>query len=290
MLGQAMELGVRPNENSNLKRFLDFVARNFRSNGEFNVVGYSKFSGASDSKSQTVHNTCFALLAFLVNRNVVKDFSTYEAQIARSLEYIEGRLNIDNYAASICAYTLALANQTKKSGKLLTQLDLKAKTDSVTKYWDLDNDKVAPYSTRVVIAGYVARAYMYLNRRQEAKPIIKWLMKNRNANGGFSDSYSTVVGMEALAEMAYRTKTVEPNMNITIINESGHNETHHITPSTAATAKFIEMPRKTLSARIEAEGSGYALVTTYFEYTKTVETISKVFDLYITPIKEGNNE
>lgn len=282
-----MQLGVRSDERGNLKRYLDFVARSFNSNGAFNVVGYSKFSGGSNTQSQTVHYTCFALIAFLVNRNMVDNFSTYENQISKSFSYVEGRLSVDNYAASICAYALALDDR-PASGRLLTQLDLKGRTDGVTKYWDLDDNVSAPHSTRVVIAGYIARAYMHLNRMDKAKPIIKWLMKQRNANGGFSDTYSTVVGMEALAEMALRTRTVDPNMKIKITNERGQSETRQITPSNAVSAQLIEMPKRTLNAMIEAEGTGYALVTTYYEFTKTVENISNVFDLHVSPYKEGN--
>lgn len=264
------------------------MAQNFNPTGEYFVTGYAKFSSESDAKSNLVHNTCFALLALLINRNLEDNFEIYQTQILKSINYVKGNMAVDNYAASICAYAFALANEGNEG--FINALEKEKVTDSEITYWQLNEKHEGNQNIREVIAGYVARAYLHVNDTLKAKPIIKWLIKQRNANGGFSGTYSNVVCMEALSAMAMQFNSAEQNMKIKIENKDGTSKKHHINSSNALELKLIEMPKNTLNVTIEAEGTGYALISTYYEFTKTVDSISNYFDLQVTPSKANKDE
>lgn len=286
-----MQLGVNPEKKRNLIKYLNFLSKNFDINGTFGIKGYAKESYTSKNTSKAIHFTCFAVLAFSINQDFLgDDFKPYLNQINESLNYVQDELGMDNYASSICAYALAIDNRTEKSVTLLEQLDKGGRTNVDTKFWNLDDTmNYTDNHTSELIAGYTAKAYLYHNNIEKAKPIVKWLMKQRNPNGEFSDSYSTVIAMEALAELAARTKYAKNNMKIKLISEKGYDKDVSITQNNNATAKFVEMPN-TVNLTIIAEGTGYALVTTFYEYTKPVNNVSDDFELFVALSKLNTEE
>lgn len=287
-LGQAMQLGVNPNEKRNLIKYLDFLSKNFDINGTFVIKNYAKVSSNSKPSSKAIHFTCFAVLAFSINQDFLgDDYKPYLNQINESLNYVQDQLGMDNYASSICAYAFAISDRTNASLILLEQLDKGGRTNVDTKFWNLDDTMNDTDShTRELIAGYTAKAYLYHNNIEKAKPIVKWLMKQRNSNGEFSDSYSTVIAMEALAELAARTKYAKNNMLIKVISEKGYSNDVSITQNNMAIANFMEMPN-TLNLTVVAKGTGYALVTTFYEFTKPVNNVSDIFELFVKLSKQN---
>lgn len=45
-------------------------------------------------------------------------------------------------------------------------------------------------------------------------PILKWLLNQRNSEGGFEGTQDTIVGIDALARMAAKIVSKENNVNI----------------------------------------------------------------------------
>ena len=79
-------------------------------------------------------------------------------------------------------------------------------------YWmtsSKESPSDAPWSHQAVSFDIEATAYMlmtYVLRGQvtQALPIMRWLIRQRNSNGGFSSTQDTVIGLEALAMIGSR--------------------------------------------------------------------------------------
>ena len=55
----------------------------------------------------------------------------------------------------------------------------------------------------------------------DSVPVVRWLLEQRNANGGFISTQDTVVGLAALARFARYTRSASTEMSIDITYEGG---------------------------------------------------------------------
>lgn len=56
----------------------------------------------------------------------------------------------------------------------------------------------------------------------ELLPIVKWLLNQRNDQGGFEGTQDTIVGIEALANFAAKIATKENRVNINVTVSDGN--------------------------------------------------------------------
>ena len=59
-----------------------------------------------------------------------------------------------------------------------------------------------PHAATVEMTAYALLAYAQKNQVQEGIPIMKWLVSQRNGNGGFASTQDTVIGLQSLAAFA----------------------------------------------------------------------------------------
>lgn len=55
----------------------------------------------------------------------------------------------------------------------------------------------------------------------ECLPIVKWLLNQRNDQGGFEGTQDTIIGIEALADFAVKIATKECNLKIDVNTSNG---------------------------------------------------------------------
>lgn len=77
----------------------------------------------------------------------------------------------------------------------------------------------------VEITSYGLLALIEANQFSDGLPYFRWLLSQRNDQGGFEGTQDTVVGLQALARFAERISS--KNNNVQIVVKSGQaNETH----------------------------------------------------------------
>lgn len=126
----------------------------------------------------------------------------YRNTINKAVDYIvrniEG-LN-DTYALSLCAYALNLAKHPYETSAF-NFLESMAMTKQGVKWWskpipkdDKNPHYSLPRSVDVEMTSYALLSYLRRNLVADAIPVMKWLVKQRNTEGGFaSTQVSTII-------------------------------------------------------------------------------------------------
>lgn len=72
-----------------------------------------------------------------------------------------------------------------------------------------------PNGVSVEMTAYAMLTYLERGLVQDALPIMKWLVSQRNGEGGFASTQDTVIGIFALAKLAERITS--PNVNVQVV-------------------------------------------------------------------------
>lgn len=127
----------------------------------------------------------------------------------------------DPYSIAIVSYALHLANHPSKD-QAFHLLEQKAQGNGELKWWSKPipkDDKnpwyfEVPNGVSVEMTAYAMLTYLEKGLVQDALPIMKWMVSQRNSEGGFASTQDTVIGIYALAKLAERISS--PNVNINV--------------------------------------------------------------------------
>ena len=72
-------------------------------------------------------------------------------------------------------------------------------------------------STSVEMTAYMAATLVMLGREKEALPIIKWLGKQRNSQGGFLSTQDTVVALQAISLYSQKVSGIPMKMTVKVM-------------------------------------------------------------------------
>lgn len=118
----------------------------------------------------------------------------------------------DLYALSICTYVLNLAKHPYETNAFYA-LESKASMEGDIKWWSKPIAKYdknpwhsLPRSVDVEMTSYALLTYLRRNLFAESMPIMKWLVKQRNSEGGFA---STQVNLYIYIYMLFVTRKRE---------------------------------------------------------------------------------
>ncbi len=123
-------------------------------------------------------------------------------------------------------------------------------------------DQMLP-SLDIEATGYAALALIESNDRVNAAQAAKWLVGQRNSQGGFGTTQDTVVALQALTEYATLGAT-DTNMTVTITAGSVTEEIQ-ITPENFDVTQVVEIPANA-SVQVKAVGKGEAVVQGVLRY------------------------
>ena len=201
-----------------IDKALEYVVSNQLENGQFKQTGRL----FHPSHQNDVGFTAFALLALLEDKVRAvcylklkgkenyfflflfvhfQEFSNkYKSVIEKGLKYLDDNIDKENdtYALAIAALALKKADNPAFS-KLMTKLEGLAKEENGQKWWTKSSKD---HSNDIEITAYILEAYTYTEPAGKLIPIIKWLVGQRNSNGGFDSTQDTVVGLQALIRFA----------------------------------------------------------------------------------------
>lgn len=121
----------------------------------------------------------------------------YRNTINRGVDYIARNIEDldDIYALSLCTYVLNLARHPYEE-IAFNLLESKAMTKDDMKWWSkpLPKDDKNPWfntltrSVDVEMTSYTLMTYLNRNLVSDSIPVMKWMVKQRNPEGGFSST------------------------------------------------------------------------------------------------------
>ncbi|XP_016940135.3 CD109 antigen isoform X6 [Drosophila suzukii] len=248
---------------------LDFLVSKQKETGEFPEVG-KLFDNANQN---ALALTSFVLLAFFENHELT---SKYQSTIEKAVRYVaeEADKTDDQYSLAIAAVALQLAKH-PQAEKVLAKLENMARNENDRRWWSKAPESTGeegrffhwkPRSNDVEITSYVLLALLEKDPAEKSLPIIKWLISQRNSNGGFSSTQDTVIGLQALTKFAYKTGSGSGSMDIEFAPAGGSKDTIKVNPENSLVLQTHVLPKDTRKLDFTAKGTGSAMVQLSYRY------------------------
>ncbi|XP_041450764.1 CD109 antigen isoform X1 [Drosophila obscura] len=245
---------------------LDFLASKQRETGEFPELG-KLFDSANQNELAL---TAFVLLAFFENQELIPK---YQSAVDKGVRYVAEQVDQteDQYALAIAAVALQLA-QHPQAEKVLAKLEGEAHQENDRKWWSKAAEQPTPStvwrprSNDVELTAYVLIALLEQSPAETSLPIVKWLIGQRNSNGGFASTQDTVVGLQALTKFAQKTGSGTGTMAIDFVPSNGTRSTIKVQPANALVLQTHVLPRSTRQVEFTARGTGSAMVQLSYRY------------------------
>ncbi|XP_035207333.1 ovostatin-like isoform X2 [Stegodyphus dumicola] len=173
------------------------------------------------------------------------------------------------YAGFLYTYAETLAGKTEEARKRISRLRERANvTDGVEYYPNVNGSQ----SINLETAAYAVLAILKSGgNAADALPIVRYMTQNLNLRGGFVSTQDTCVGLEALSEIA--KLIFKDTLDITLTVTGGLEKTIKLTEEDKLVVKRNRISEVPSEVKVEATGSGCALIQKTLLYnTKTPPT------------------
>ncbi|XP_013779799.1 CD109 antigen-like [Limulus polyphemus] len=270
-----------------IEQSLKWLSQQQMSDGSFNEPGEVHFKRMQGGAGKGIALTAYVLIAFLENQaqqsysNIIKAAERYLIQQLPVL--------LDPYSLSIVTYALHLSDNSAKDEAFQKFLSLAEKQGDFL-YWkgseplidttDKHSDHFfLPDSMDIEVTAYALLTYTLRAEIGKAVSIMRWLVSQQNENGGFSSTQDTVIGIQALGQLAARIVTSTISVNVTFRHGNGVTRTMNISSSNAVILQSIELPKTTRYVELEPTGFGIALVQVSWAFNLAVSAEHSPFSL-----------
>ncbi len=225
----------------------------------------------------------------------------------RAIAYLEGRVSgiDDSYALALTTYALELA-KSAVAPQAMTKLMEVAIEDENGLHWSNGSGEPRPYeqgagvqavppalepqpdvmppidimsSLDIEATGYATLALIESGDRVDASRSAKWLVGQRNSQGGFGSTQDTVVALQALTEYSTMSAT-DTDMTVTLKAGSMTKDVR-ISPDNFDVTQLVEVPAG-VSVEVSAKGKGEAVVQGVLRYNlPEAQKVASVFDIRV---------
>ncbi|XP_023305796.2 CD109 antigen-like isoform X4 [Lucilia cuprina] len=242
---------------------LQYVVSTQLENGQFKQTG-RLFHPAHQND---VGFTAFALLAFLEDM----DYSNkYKSEVEKGIKYLVDNIEkeSDTYALGLAVVVLKKV-QHPSADKLMEKLEKLAHEENGVKWWTKSSKD---HNNDIEITAYILEAYVYTEPAGKLLPIIKWLIGNRNSNGGFDSTQDTVVGLQALIKFAEKyIAGADGKMTIKFEAQDGEGKettkgSFSVDKENSLILQTHVLPKSSRQITLEANGEGSSLVQLSYRY------------------------
>ncbi|XP_053673861.1 thioester-containing protein 1 allele R1-like [Anopheles nili] len=256
--------------------------------GSFPEVGTICHKDMQGGSGSGIALTAYTVVAFLASAELGEK---YKPTINKALAYIQDHISElnDIYAHSLVAYALQIADHSLKT-EVLASLRTKAKQEGDYLWWSkpiVESSKSdefrcwhRPCSVDVEMSAYGLLATLKAYDMLEGLPIMKWLVSQRNDMGGFQSTQDTVVGLQALAEIAAQLSSSEANISVKVTLPSGIEKHVTVDRDNVLVLQKHELPEETKDVEMMATGAGCALFQLSYKYNIKKEDSSPRFTLH----------
>uniref|UniRef100_A0A8C8CWS4 Alpha-2-macroglobulin-like n=1 Tax=Oncorhynchus tshawytscha TaxID=74940 RepID=A0A8C8CWS4_ONCTS len=281
-----------------------FVLRSFGKAKSFIYIDPVKIEQTKTwLESQQGEHGCFIRLGKLFNNRMkggVTDEVTLTAYITasmlelnmsdpvvyRSLSCLRNSTSdlSNTYTTALLAYTFTLAGDMETRAQLLQHLDTIALQEGGVLHWTQTSSETSA-SLAVEISSYVLLASLSASPLSTtdlgyASRIVRWLVRQQNAYGGFSSTQDTVVALQALALYSTRVYSREGASTVTVHSPSGAQHLFEVNQNNKLLYQERALQDTEGKYSVEVKGSACASVQVS-EYTPPNTNVQDM-DLYIT--------
>jgi CD109 antigen len=188
---------------------------------------------------------------------------------SKAIAYLENNVDglTDPYSLSLLSYSLYKAGSAKVD-MVLNKLDSKSRQEAGMQYWEQPTPTPAantkawkpPHrqgkAVNIELAAYAILVKTERTGIVSALPTVRWLSSQRNANGGFSSTQDTVMGLQALSSFAGLALT-STDMDVSVT--AGDNSYSYSVDSTNnLILQTRQLSPDVKTVRIAASGKGIA--------------------------------
>ncbi|XP_046483767.1 CD109 antigen isoform X3 [Neodiprion pinetum] len=267
-----------------IKEALQWLTTNQSPNGSFPEVGKVSHRDMQGGAAKGLALTAFTLVAFLENRDYFEEYSNV---VNKGVDYIVRNLEglDDVYSLCLCTYVLNLAKNPYED-TAFNRLESKAKQSGDYMWWSkpIPEDNKNPWyslpsSVDVEMTSYALLTYLRRNMVADSLPIMKWLVSQRNADGGFASTQDTVIGIYALSKLSEKISSKNSNIAISFVYEDGGQSNININPGNNMILQKHMLPRKTREVNLTATGTGFAIIQVSYSYNLNVTGAWPLFTL-----------
>lgn len=262
------------NEDRVINDALEWLSANQAVNGSFPEVGKVSHTDMQGGSAKGIPLTAYVLLAFLEN----KAQSRFGSAMTKAVDFLVRQLPSlsDPYALAVVTYALHLAENPSRD-TAFDMLQAAANDTGEFKSWAKprsERDRSNPWSGQtqsvdVEMTAYALLTYLQRGLVTEALPVMRWMVAQRNSNGGFASTQDTVIGLYALAKLSEKITVPNTNINVKIKHDTGA-ETFSLTRDNAMVLQKFKLPPKTTQVEISAVGSGFAIIQVSRSYNLNV--------------------
>lgn len=255
-----------------VKEALDFLKNVQSSNGSFPEVGHVSHKDMQGGSSKGIALTAYTLITFLENKDLNNE---YQETINKALNYVVKNFDQldDNYSLAIATYALQLAKHEAKDS-FLAKLKSKAESKDGMVYWQKaqpPTDETNPWmyrpnSVNVEMSAYALQSYIEAGRDTESVPIMKWLVTQRNENGGFQSTQDTVVGLQALSKLATKIYVPNSEIQISVKSPDANPKTININSANSLILQKHELSPNARHFEVSANGNGFSILQISYRY------------------------
>lgn len=118
----------------------------------------------------------------------------------------------------------------------------------------------------VEINSYALLALIRAERLPDALPYFKWLLTQRNDQGGFEGTQDTVIGLEALAKYAEHLSSKNSNVQIRVKSAEPNDTYINVNTENALLLQSVDLLPHDTSVHMFASGHGFALFQLSYRY------------------------
>ncbi|KAL5012797.1 hypothetical protein ScPMuIL_011348 [Solemya velum] len=255
---------------------LEWLLQQQRQDGGFFEPGTVHSQYLKGGSASEISRAAFVLISLVENNDTKGELKQrIDTAISRAVTYIGSRVFslTDEYALSISAYALRLAGSHQYISAL-NKLNTLAVTEGAGKHWHKQVPEPRyywspPYQQSrpvdIEITSYALLTYAHLQDFTNGWPLLRWILSQRNNNGGFASTQDTILALQAMSEFAQLgflasavdMRNVSMDVSVTATNLS------HLVSINSKNALVLQtyQPKTVPPAiTIQASGKGLAIV------------------------------
>ncbi|KAL4229795.1 hypothetical protein ACF0H5_010186 [Mactra antiquata] len=241
--------------------------------------------------------------------NVIHKDMQFEGSVALDLDNViksaigvlEGDVDTmeDVFELAIASYCLALIDSPKVENVIIKLFD-KATVKDGYMYWTKQESEETTLDMLIFLppniqssprsietTAYVLLTFSHIGRITDGLPIMKWLVNQRNSNGGFGSTQDTMIALQALAEFAKYIYSDDVNIVIDVEDSNVQFEhTFRILPEDVSLYQRVSVPETSRKLNFTASGNGKALVEIAVSYNVMENTVVPMFKLVVSSTDE----
>uniref|UniRef100_A0A4W5JDS9 Alpha-2-macroglobulin-like n=1 Tax=Hucho hucho TaxID=62062 RepID=A0A4W5JDS9_9TELE len=191
----------------------------------------------------------------------------------------------NTYTTALLAYTFTLAGDMETRAQLLQHLDTVALQEGGLLHWTQTSSETSA-SLAVEISSYVLLASVSASPLSTtdlgyASRIVRWLVRQQNANGGFSSTQDTVVALQALALYSTMVFSREGTSTVTVQFPSGGQHLFEVNKNNKLLYQERALQDTEGKYSVEVKGSACASVQVVLHYNIPTPTDSTTLSIQV---------